>query len=93
MTAAAAVGYIHGRSDPRGFEIMLPRRVNPNDIVRVRVLPKAIGWRYYPEAKGKAPWPCDCEVCVPRGEVKASRQRVRVAERIGRGDAAREAKI
>jgi hypothetical protein len=83
MTAAAAVGYIHGRSDPRGFEIMLPRRVNPNDIVRVRVLPKAIGWRYYPEAKGKA-WLCDCEVCVPRGEVKASRQRVRVAERIGR---------
>jgi hypothetical protein len=92
MTAAEAVGYIRGRSDPRGYEIMLPRRVNPNDIARVRVLPKAIGWRYYPEAKGKAPWLCDCEVCVPRGEVKASRQRVRVAERIGRGDAAREAK-
>jgi hypothetical protein len=67
MTAAEAVGYIRGRSDPRGYEIMLPRRVNPNDIVRVRVLPKAIGWRYYPETKGKAPWLCDCEVCVPRG--------------------------
>ena len=92
MTAAEAVGYIRGRPDPRGYEIMLKRRVNPNEIVRVRVLPKAIGWRYYPEAKGKSPWTCDCEVCVPRGEVKASRQRVRLAEHIRRADAARQAK-
>jgi hypothetical protein len=91
MTAAEAVGYIRSRPDPRGYEIMLPRRVTPSEIVRVRVLPKAIGWRYYPEAKGKAPWMCDCELCAARGEVNASRQRARLAERIGRGDAAREA--
>src|SRR5262245_45946915 len=56
MTVAEAVGYIRGRPDLRGYEIMLRRRVNPSEIVPVRVLPKAIGWRYYPEAKGKSPW-------------------------------------
>ena len=92
MTAAEAVGYIRGRSDPRGYEIMLPRRVKPGEIVRVRVLPKAIGWRYYPEAKGKSPWMCDCEFCSARGEVNASRQRARLAERIRRADAGRQDK-
>src|SRR5262245_34483639 len=92
MTAAEAVGYIGSRHDPRGYEIMLPRRVTPREIVRVRVLPKAIGWRYYPEAKGKAPWMCDCELCAARGEVNASRQRARVAERIRRANAASQDK-
>jgi hypothetical protein len=77
MTAAGAVGYIRGRPDPRGYEIMLPRRINPREIVRVRVLPKAIGWRYSPEAKGKSPSMCECEFCSTRGEVNASRQRTR----------------
>ena len=60
MTAAEAVGLIRDKPDPRGYEIMLLRRVAPSDIVRVRTLPKAIGWRYFPEAKGKQPWLCDC---------------------------------
>jgi hypothetical protein len=84
MTAAEAVGFIRSRSDPRGYEIMLPRRVHPSEIVRVHVLSKAIGWRYYPEAKGKPPWMCDCAFCVPRGEVKAKRQRAHLAARIRR---------
>ena len=85
-----AVGLIRGSPDPRGYEIMLPRRVAPSEIVRARALPRAIGWRYFPEAKGKAPWLCDCPVCEPRGEVKAGRQRVRLAERMRRADAARQ---
>jgi hypothetical protein len=87
MTAAEAVGYIRSRPDPRGYEIMLPRRVLPREIVRVRALPSAFGWRYFPEAKGKAPWMCDCVMCISRGEVNARRQRERVAERIRRADA------
>jgi hypothetical protein len=69
---------------------MLPRRVAPGEIVRVRALPKAIGWRYFPDAKGKAPWLCDCDFCTVRGEVKAKRQRARVAERIRQADASRQ---
>lgn len=89
MTAAEAAGYIRGRSDPRGYEVLLPRRINPGEIARISVLPKAIGWRYYPDAKGRSPWLCDCEFCTPRGEVNASRQRARLAERIHRTDATR----
>jgi hypothetical protein len=90
MTAAEAVGYIRSRPDPRGYEIMLPRRVLPREIVRVRALPRAFGWRYFPEAKGKAPWMCDCVMCIGRGEVNSRRQRDRVAERIRLADAARQ---
>ena len=92
MTAAEAVGYIRSRPDPRGYEIMLPRRVFPREIVRVRALSRAVGWRYYPEAKGKAPWLCDCVMCTSRGEVNSRRQRDRVAERIRRADAIGQAK-
>ena len=68
---------------------MLPRRVAPSDIMRVRSLPKAIGWRYFPEAKGKQPWLRDYEFCESQGEVKATRQRARLADRIRKADAAR----
>jgi hypothetical protein len=93
MTAAEAVGVIRGQADPRGYEIMLPRRVAASEIVRVRALPKAVGWRYSPNAKGKAPWVCDCVMCRPQGEVKAARQRARVAEKMRRADAERQGKV
>jgi hypothetical protein len=58
---------------------MVPRRIVPGEIVRVRALPGAFGWRYYPAAKGRRPSLCDCPACVPRGEVRARRYRERVA--------------
>lgn len=90
MTAAEAVGTILRQADPRGYEIMVPRRIQPSEIVRARTLPKAIGWRYYPEAKGQRPWACDCDFCQPKGAVNAKRDRARVAERIRLLDAARK---
>jgi len=93
MTAAEAVGVIRAEADPRGYEIMLPRRVAASEIVRVRALPKAVGWRYAPDAKGKQPWVCDCVMCRPQGEVKAARQRARVAEKLRRAEAERQPKV
>lgn len=80
MSAAEAAGLIHARPDPRGFEIVIPRSIGPREIVRIAVLPKGIGWRYFPEAKSSDRWPCDCVMCAPRGEVKARRYRERVPE-------------
>ena len=57
---------------PRRYEIMLTRRVNPSDSVQVRVLPKAICWRCYSEAKGRSPWISDCELWAARDEVNGS---------------------
>ena len=82
MTAAAAVGFIAGVADPRGYEIMLSRRIRPQEIVRVRPLPRAVGWRYHPDAKGQPAKLCDCPMCLPSGEVKARRFRERVYDRM-----------
>jgi hypothetical protein len=82
MTAAEAVGLILATEDPRGYEIMLSRRIGPKDIVRVRPLPKAVGWRYYPDAKNQPAKTCDCPMCMPTGEVNARRFRERVKSRM-----------
>ena len=82
MTAAEAVGIIASLADPRGYEISLSRRIMPKEILRVRPLPRAIGWRYSPEAKGKPAISCDCPMCLPRGEVGARRFRERVYDRM-----------
>lgn len=82
VSSAEAVGVIRAQDDPRGYEIMIPRRIAPDEIVRVRALPQAIGWRYWPAAKNQPMRLCDCPMCMPRGEVKASRYRRAVRERM-----------
>ncbi len=83
-SAAEAAGLIRSLADPRGYEIMVPRRIAPSEICRVRVLPRAIGWRYYPGARGRPMRLCDCPVCLPRSEVKARRYRDAVRSRLAR---------
>jgi hypothetical protein len=78
MTAAQAIGLIRARDDPRGYEVMVPRRIEAREIRGIRVLPQAVGWRYWPEAKNSGRFPCECPVCAPRGEVKARRYRERI---------------
>ena len=80
FSAAAAVGHIRAAPSPLGYEILLPRRVRPSEIIRIRVLAKPVGWRYWPEAKTEDRWPCECPMCAPRGEVKARRYRARLPE-------------
>jgi hypothetical protein len=82
MAAAEAAGLILAAPDPRGYEIMVPRRVMPKEIARVQNLPRPMGWRYYPAARGEPMRLCDCPMCLPRGEVKARRYRERVRERM-----------
>lgn len=82
MSAADAVGIVLSADDPRGYEIIVPRRINPKEIIHIRVLPRAIGWRYWPTAKGTPMRLCNCPACMPRGEVKAKRYRRRVIKRM-----------
>lgn len=78
MSAAEAVGVIRAATDARGYVVMVPRRIEAREIQGIKVLPKAIGWRYWPEAKNKPLRLCECPMCMPRGEVKAARYRARV---------------
>jgi hypothetical protein len=84
MTAAEATGVILGVGDPRGYEIVIPRRIAAREITGIAELPRAIGWRYAPSVKNKPLWLCDCPVCLPRGEVKAARYRDRVRAKMRR---------
>lgn len=48
----------------RGVEVIIPRKISPNELHKIRRLPQKIGWRYFPNSHDKypCPWPC----CNPR---------------------------
>jgi hypothetical protein len=75
MTAAGAVAEFMAAENREGWEVIIPRRVEAKEIHRVKPLPQVVGWRYYPEAKGRRP--CPCEYCT-RGEYEARRLRARL---------------
>ncbi len=76
MTAAEAVAEFLGSESREGWEVIIPRRVLAKEVHRVRSLPQVVGWRYFPGAKGKAPF-CTCKFCT-RGEFGAARLRARL---------------
>jgi hypothetical protein len=76
MSAADAVAEFMAAEDPQGWEVIIPRRIDPKEIHRTRRLPQVIGWRFFPTAKGK-PVFCACRFCT-RGEYGARRLRRRL---------------
>ena len=76
MTAAEAAAEYSAAESPEGWEVIIPRRIAAKEIHRVRPLPQVVGWRYYPDAKGKPPR-CTCKYCT-RGEYGAARMRARL---------------
>lgn len=65
MTASEALNIFAGEKDQMGFQVILPRKVLPNEIVKFRSVPP-LGWRFSPSAKGTKP--CLCPICISRGE-------------------------
>jgi len=59
-----------------GYELIVLRKILPNEILSIKPLPQNVGWRVYPEAKGKLPF-CTCRFCT-RGRIKANRMRKRL---------------
>jgi hypothetical protein len=55
-------------SSPEGYEVIVPRRVERSEIIRVKSLPQVVGWRYRPGANGQPP--CVC-LCCERGQYGA----------------------
>lgn len=69
MTAARAAKVIMDAADARGYEVVIPRKVQPREIHAVRDVKQVVGWRYYPGAHGK--YLCGCPVCMPRGSIRS----------------------
>jgi hypothetical protein len=76
MAAAEAAALFMAAENREGWEVIITRRVEAKEIHRTKPLPQVLGWRYYPEAKGKPPF-CTCEYCT-RGEYGARRLRARI---------------
>jgi hypothetical protein len=78
MSAAEAVAEFLKAEDAQGWEVVIPRRIEPGEVHRIRSLPQVIGWQFSPGAKGKPPF-CACKFCT-LGQYGARRLR----ERLGR---------
>jgi len=72
MTAAKAARLIMEAPDARGYQIVIPRKIEADEIQAIRAVHRVVGWRYYPEAKGQKP--CGCPACT-RGDIRSKRLR------------------
>jgi hypothetical protein len=61
-----------------GLEVMIPRRIEPDEFMRIYVPTQLVGWRFSPEAKGRKP--CGCPYCA-RGEINSRVRREAYQER------------
>ena len=73
VPAAEAVKIVMEADDPRGFEVIVRRAIRPSEIHRIRDVPQKVGWRYFPDAHGRAP--CGCPACLQRGQPGAKKIR------------------
>ena len=69
MRASEAVGHVAAAASAEGFQVLIPRRVEAAEILRVKPLRQVLGWRFYPGAHGRPP--CGCPGCLARGEIKS----------------------
>ena len=65
VPATKAGQLIRDADSPLGYEIIVPRRIDTKDVARIRAVPQVVGWRYHPDAHGRAP--CGCPVCAGGG--------------------------
>ena len=72
MKAAEATGVIMHAESPEGFEVIIPRKIAPSEIHKIRTLSQVVGWRYFPGSHGKKP--CGCPYCQ-RGQYGAKKLR------------------
>jgi hypothetical protein len=61
VTASEAIKVALEHTDPEGLEVILPRKVEPEEIIKIYKPSRNVGWRYYPGSNGKKP--CGCPYC------------------------------
>lgn len=74
-SAVGAVRVFREHKSPLGLEVTIPRKIAPNEIMRVYLPTQLVGWRFSPTAKRRKP--CSCPYCS-RGDINANNFRLRV---------------
>lgn len=72
ITLGEAIKEIITIEDPLGYELIIDRKIEPEEIQKLRHLPQIIGWRYMPDSHYRKP--CTCEYCT-RSNIKGRRIR------------------
>lgn len=70
-----AICEIMSLDDPLGYELIIDRKIEPNEISTIRHLSQTLGWRYSPKSHDTRP--CACEYCL-RGTIKGRRTKDRL---------------
>ncbi len=65
-----AIKEIMDLEDPPGYELIINRKIEAKEILKVKHLPQNIGWRYFPDSHNTKP--CNCEYCS-KGFIKGKR--------------------
>lgn len=60
-------------TSPEGYQVIVPRRIERSEIIRIAALPQVVGWRYRPGAHGQPPCVCICCECGGYGVRKLLR--------------------
>ena len=72
VRAAEAIAIARKHEEPAGLEVIVPRAITADEVLKTYRPPKMAGWRYHPNAKGTKP--CGCPYCQ-RGEPGAKKLR------------------
>ena len=72
ITLGEAIREIMSLADPRGYELIIDRKISSKEIQRISRLPQNVGWRYFPGSHGRRP--CPCPICS-KGMIKGKRSR------------------
>jgi hypothetical protein len=67
-----AIKEIMTLDDPLGYELIIDRKIESVEIIKIKHLSQIIGWRYMPDSHLKKP--CTCEFCT-KGTIKGNRLR------------------
>jgi hypothetical protein len=54
-TAVGAIRVFREHESGLGLQVLIPRTILPKEIRRIYVPTQLVGWRYYPETKGRKP--------------------------------------
>jgi HEAT repeats len=73
LRAADMVATFMQDEDALGYECILPEKILPSQITKIRSLPQTLGWRYFPDSHNRKP--CGCPACMSRGEIKSRKIR------------------
>jgi hypothetical protein len=57
--------------DKMGFQTIIPRSIKPSEIIKIKESTQMIGWRFYPEAKGRKL--CLYPACLGRGGINQTK--------------------